>query len=105
MAKNSVVAIIHDNPYKIYYKYINRNSETFSPFNCFDIELFDINLDILYPDGRPIEKKKYKELLQLLPYVFPRVFMFRHDFHWNLETNNSAPDTEVDFYNDDLTQD
>ncbi|CAH0730418.1 unnamed protein product, partial [Brenthis ino] len=100
----------HDNPYKIYYKYTNSNDETFSPFNCFDIEkkrtrfsssLTDINLDVLYPNGRPIEKKKYEDLLQLLPYVPP----IRHDFYRNLKTNNSAQDTEADFYDDDLTQD
>ncbi|CAH0718253.1 unnamed protein product, partial [Brenthis ino] len=67
----------------------------------FSSSLTDINLDVLYPNGRPIEKKKYEDLLQLLPYVLP----IRHDFYRNLKTNNSAQDTEADFYDDDLTQD
>lgn len=66
----------------------------------FSSSLTDISRDVLYPNGRPIEKKNYEDLLQLLPYVPP----IRHDFYCNLKTNNAAQDTEADFYDDDLTQ-
>nr|CAI5841797.1 unnamed protein product [Callosobruchus analis] len=57
-------------------------------------------LDLLYPNGRPIEEKKCKDLQFLLPYIPP----IHHTFYQNLKTSSLAVDELADEHNEEEYQ-
>lgn len=72
--------------FTIYYKYSNNpyvlyDSVNIAKRNSVNLD-FAIRLDVLYPNGRKIDSKKKKDLLDLINYIPP----IYHDFYKKLKT-------------------
>lgn len=79
-----------DTNHRFQYKYSNSQDVLFDTVNVArrNVNSHTASLNLLYPNGRPIETKKKKDLIELLPYVPP----IHHPFYEALKTSVFAVD-------------
>lgn len=82
------------------FKYSNSKEVLFYRINVAKRKVHDPvdSLDLLYPNGRAIEKKKKQDLVELLPYIPP----IYHSFYNDLKTSTQAIDELGDEHLEDV---
>ncbi|KAL4153193.1 hypothetical protein QTP88_001026 [Uroleucon formosanum] len=72
----------NDKPYQMFYKYSNNEFVTFSCVNLSKrVMAKPKELQKLYPNGHPIQKEKYNDLIELMQFIPP----IHHDFYKNIK--------------------